>query len=201
MFTVRAPRSTETETIAGLILQSDCGMLPALFGANVTPLLCRLQTAPANPYSAEHTLVIVDAERPGDVIGASLGSLAAEMRRTNLRTAGLLWGWYGPALIARLPRLDRAGAALEGQEPDDFYLSHIAVLAAHRGQGAGRELLGATEHHARRQGAGRVVLDVEEHNDGARAFYSRLDYRAASVIRIDLGRRGAFSFLRLTKGL
>jgi ribosomal protein S18 acetylase RimI-like enzyme len=201
MFTVRAPSSTEKDAVSRLILLSDCGMLPALFGANVQALLGRLQTEPANPYSAENTLVIVVERRPEAVIGASLGSLVGEIRRTNLHTAGLLLGWYGPAVIARLPRLARAGKALEGQEKYDFYLSHIAILAEHRGQGAGRELLSATERHARRQGARRLFLDVEEHNEEARAFYSRLEYRTASVVRIDLGRRGAFSFLRLTKGL
>jgi ribosomal-protein-alanine N-acetyltransferase len=104
-------------------------------------------------------------------------------------------------VVARLPRLARAGAALAGLETDDFYLSHIAILSRYRGQGAGRELLAATESRARQQGASRIVLDVEEHNDGARAFYSRLGYRDVSVIRIHLGRGGVFSFLRLTKGL
>jgi ribosomal protein S18 acetylase RimI-like enzyme len=176
-------------------------MLPALFGDNVKALLSHLQTAPSNPYSSENTLVIFDETRSPAVVGALVGSLARVTRRTNLHTAALLFGWYGSGVVARFPRLARAGKALDGLEPDDFYLSHIAILPEHRGRGIGRELFFAGEEHARQQGAHRLVLDVEEHNEGARSFYARLGYRPASVIRINLGRRGVFSFLRSIKGL
>ena len=201
MFTVRAPARTECLVVSELILQSDCGVLPALFGRNVKALLCNLQTAQLNPYSAENTLVRVDQEKAESVIGALVGSLISVTRRTTLHTAALLFRWYGPGFLTRLPRLVRAGKTLDGLEPDDYYLSHISVLPAHRGRGAGRALLRAGEEHARKLGARRIVLDVEEHNEGARSFYERLDYRFESIIRINLGRRGAFSFLRLTIGL
>ena len=130
-----------------------------------------------------------------------VGSLIAAARRANLRTAGQLARWYGPAVIARLPLLARAGKALDSLMSDDFYLSHIAVLPAQRGRGAGAQLLRAAEEHAHGLGAGRLVLDVEEHNAGARAFYARMGYGQASVLRIDLGRHGLFSLLRLARDL
>jgi ribosomal protein S18 acetylase RimI-like enzyme len=201
MFTIRPPADSESAAVAELVLQSDCGMLPALFGARVRSVVEYLQHETANPYSSAHTLVIADAARDSTVIGALVGSLAEETRRANLHTAALLFRWYGPAVVARFPRLARAGRALKELEPDDFYLSHIAVLPELRGRGAGRELLLAGETHARRQGAHRLILDVEERNEGARAFYARLGYRTASVLRIDLGRRGEFSFLRMFKDL
>jgi ribosomal protein S18 acetylase RimI-like enzyme len=201
MCTVRSPAPTESGIVAELVLQSDCGMLPALFGDNVRALISHLQAAPSNPYSSENTLVILDESRSPAVVGALVGSIARVIRRTNLHTAALLFRWYGPGCVARFPSLARAGKALDGLEPDDYYLSHIAVLPEHRGRGTGRELLHAGEEHARQQGAHRLVLDVEEHNEGARSFYTRLDYRPASVVRIDLGRRGVFSFVRLIKSL
>ena len=181
-------------------------MLPALFGDNVKALISHLQTIPSNPYSAENTLVIIDEARSPPVVGALVvgalvGSLARVIRRTNTRTAAHLFRWYGPGLVARFPALARAGKALDALESEDYYLSHIAVLPEHRGRGMGKELLLAGEEHARQQGAQRLVLDVEEHNEGARSFYERLAYRRASIISIDLGRRGAFSFLRMVKGL
>jgi ribosomal protein S18 acetylase RimI-like enzyme len=179
-------------------------MLPALFGLDVGHLLEHLQHRSANPYSFENTLVIsedVGAE-PGAaaVIGALVGSRADVTGRTSLHTAALLFKWYGLRVAARLPRLARAGRALKGLEPSDFYVSHIAVLPGHRRQGAGRELLLAGESRARQQRARRCVLDVEMHNEAAQSFYARLGYRTASLLIVDLGRGGVFTFRRLIKG-
>jgi ribosomal protein S18 acetylase RimI-like enzyme len=201
MCTVRPPLPEESSIVSDLVLQSDCGMLPALFGHNAGSLICHLQGLSSNPYSAENTLVILDETRSPSVVGAMIGSLAQVIRRTSIRTAALLFGWYGPRVVVRFPRLARAGKALDALEPGDYYLSHIAVLAEQRGSGKGKELLHAGEEHARRQGAQRLVLDVEERNTGARRFYDRLGYRPASAIRIDLGGCGTFSFLRMLKSL
>jgi ribosomal protein S18 acetylase RimI-like enzyme len=199
MFSVRPPLPRESSIVAELVLQSDCGMLPALFGPDVGALVARLQSAAANPYSSGNTLVI--ANDASSIVGALVGSRMDSSRGTNLHTAVLLLGWYGPAVLARLPRLGRAGRAIEALAFDDFYLSHIAVLPAERGRGAGRELLHAGEAHARQLGACRVVLDVEEHNEGARAFYGRMGYSRLSDFRIDLGTNGSFAFERLGRAL
>jgi ribosomal protein S18 acetylase RimI-like enzyme len=103
--------------------------------------------------------------------------------------------------MARFPGLLRAGKALDDLRTNDFYLSHIAVVPELRGRGTGSLLLRASEERAKALGAGRVVLDVEEHNERARAFYARLDYQKVSLVRIDLRRMGAFTFLRLGKAL
>jgi GNAT superfamily N-acetyltransferase len=201
MHTVRPPLPSENSIVSELVLQSDCGMLLALFGETVKAMISHLQTMPSNPYSAANTLVILDETRLQSVEGALIGSLAHVSRRTNVRTAALLFGWYGPGVFARFPRLARAGKALDALEPADYYLSHIAVLAEHRGQGIGKELLTGGEEQARQQGARRLVLDVEEHNTAALSFYDRLGYRPASAIRIDLGAPGTFCFRRMLKSL
>jgi ribosomal protein S18 acetylase RimI-like enzyme len=198
---VRPPTAAETGIVSELVLLSDCGMLPALFGAGTGRLLEYLQHQPANPYCRENTLVVTGESPQGPVVGALVGSCAETARRTNLRTAALLLKWYGPGVLARFPRLARAGRALQDLDRSDFYISHIAVLPGHRGRGTGTRLLLAGEAHARRQGAGCCVLDVEEHNERAQAFYARLEYRRASVLTIDLGRGGVFIFQRLVKDL
>lgn len=195
----RSPLPQESAAIAALVLESDCGLLTALFGPEVHALVARLQTLPANPYSASHTLVL--AEPGGTVIGAAVGAVAAAARGETLATAAALARWYGPGFVGRLPRLVRAGRATGGLAADDYYLSHIAVVAECRGRGAGRELLRAAEERARLLGARRVVLDVEEANTLARAFYARAGYQQDSAVTVDLGRHGRFVFCRLCHAL
>ena len=204
MFVVRSPRPPEAPVVSALVLLSDCGMLPALFGPRAASLLGWLLLRRGNPYSAAHTLVVADSSAggpPGAVIGAMVGAPARTTRAASLRTAAQFARWYGPVFIARLPRLARAGSAVDSVPADHFYLSHIAVQPAHQGRGAGAVLLRAAEDRARLTGCRRLVLDVEEHNRGARGFYARMGYAEDSAVRIDLGRHGLFSFLRLSRGL
>jgi ribosomal protein S18 acetylase RimI-like enzyme len=201
MWRVRNPETSESSTVSELVLQSDCGTLPALFGTNVKALVSHLQTVPSNPYSIENTLVVVDEADPHRVVGAFVGSTAHAMRRAQLRTAAHLLRWYGPGFIFRIPRLIRTSRSLSSLRSDDFYLSHIAVLPESRGHGAGRVLLLEGEKWAAAKGALRMTLDVELHNEGAQSFYEREGYRADSDVRIDLRGRGAFYFHRMVKDL
>jgi ribosomal protein S18 acetylase RimI-like enzyme len=199
MVGIRPPSRDEGPIVAELVLQSDCGMLPALFGPRVRSLVAWLQRFRGNPWSSENTLAIVD--EAGSVVGALIGTRCDIARTSNLPTALLLLRWYGPSLLARLSRLRHAGRALEDLAPDDFYLSHIAVLPTRRDSGFGRALLLEGERRAGRLGCSRVVLDVEEKNEGARTFYDRLGYHRESDVLIDLGKHGSFRFLRLAKEL
>lgn len=195
---VRSPRPLERSLVLQLVLLSDCGTLPALFGPRVRDLLEYLQGLPANPYSAVHTLVAA-VEADGPAVAAAVGSLVRDIRGSGMKTALQLARWYGPSVLGLLPRLARAGRSLQQLARSDFYLSHIAVLPERQGAGIGARLLRAMEDRARRLGSARLVLDVDEHNGGARAFYDRRGYREDSAIRIDLGRLGIFGLLRLSR--
>ena len=66
-----------------------------------------------------------------------------------------------------------------------FHASHriarlysIAAAPEARGAGIGEELLGATEHDARRHGRDRLRLEVRTDNAAARRLYERRGYRA-----------------------
>ncbi len=200
MFIVRAPLRSESAAVAELILQSDCGTLPALFGPGVRQLLEHLLGRPGNPYRSSNVLVAV--EEPGqNVAGAAVGSPASTTRADSLRTVWELARWYGPAAALRFPRLSRAGRSMASLAPHDYYLAHIAVRPDRRSSGIGARLLGAVEERARALGARRMALDVDEHNVRARAFYLRQGYRPVSVVRIDLGRHGVFVLQRMLREL
>jgi len=199
MFVVRPADPADADVISELILLSDCGLLTALFGPRVRDLLRWLLPRTGNPYSRSNALVVTEDQAGAPPIGAMVGATAPSTRSANLRTAAQLARWYGPSLVARLPRMIRAGSAVSRLAPDDFYLSHIAVLPACQGRGAGGVLLRAAEEYAGRASARRLVLDVEEHNHGARAFYRRMGYVESSAVRINLGRHGVFRFLRLAR--
>ena len=73
----------------------------------------------------------------------------------------------------------------ERSNPDDpiyrprrhVYIEELAVAEGHRGQGIGRELMRAAGDWARERGVQKIELDVWEVNQGAIAFYDRLNYR------------------------
>lgn len=56
-------------------------------------------------------------------------------------------------------------------------LQRIAVLASHRGQRLGQEVIRLLEQEARRAGASTIVLDSQCH---AEAFYAKLGYETIS---------------------
>jgi ribosomal protein S18 acetylase RimI-like enzyme len=196
MLTARPALPAESGAVAELILQSDCGVLPALFGGSVRSLLEHLQARPANPYAAANTLVL--AEGDGPPFGALVGAPASSTRSEEASTALLLLRWYGPSFLLRLPGLLRASGVMRGIAAGEFYLSHIAILPERRGAGAGGLLLAAGEERARRLGARAVVLDVAEDNARARRFYERRGYRCRAEVRVALG-SSAFTFLRLER--
>jgi ribosomal protein S18 acetylase RimI-like enzyme len=62
------------------------------------------------------------------------------------------------------------------------WLHHLAVDAAHRGQGIATALLQEVEQRLRAKGCLKVNLLVTRDNVGARALYARLGYQEMTPI-------------------
>lgn len=65
---------------------------------------------------------------------------------------------------------------------DEVYLDELYVLPAARGQGLGRQLLGAVRAWAETVGAGRLRLGVLAANAEGRAFWERQQARVLSLV-------------------
>lgn len=113
--------------------------------------------------------------------------------------AGLLLAYPG----CHLPGLDRAtgryflklfgiGAvvrlimrmlpySLQEAEPDEFYISNVAVLPSFQGRKIGTSLLVRAEELAQRHGFEKCALMVESENENARRLYERAGYQVVST--------------------
>ena len=80
----------------------------------------------------------------------------------------------GPSLSAYLTAYIVAG---------ELEIVNVAVAAALRGRGVGRELLRFCLDRARERGAGRAVLEVRSGNAAARALYKSCGFTQAGVRR------------------
>jgi ribosomal protein S18 acetylase RimI-like enzyme len=68
------------------------------------------------------------------------------------------------------------GAVLGGHDGRRGYLYHLAVDAAHRGAGIGRELVERSLTEIRRQGIRRSLILVADGNEGGAKFWSRIGW-------------------------
>jgi ribosomal-protein-alanine N-acetyltransferase len=102
-------------------------------------------------------------------------------------------------IVARDPRSTLAGFGAMRYDDETAHLYLLAVDAAFRGQGVGREMLAWLEKSALTAGIGTVLLECRETNQSALAFYRSVGYRELSRIKgYYLGREDA---LRLGKDL
>jgi ribosomal-protein-alanine N-acetyltransferase len=119
----------------------------------------------------------------------------AAMSRQHIEY-GLAWSWNEERVERCLRNRDcvvlaaRDRRRVVGFAIMEFYAIHahlnlLAVQPGYRRQGVGRQLLEWLEASARTAGIFTVNLELRASNDGARAFYQKLGYRAA-------GRRPAY---------
>lgn len=174
---IRAAEARDAPQIAHLVLLSDSGLLPALFGPSADRVLTRLAAARHNPFSYEHVLA---ASRGDELVGIALGMKQRAMAGENLATVSRVIRVLRFSAPACLYRLVQASSARSGLGPADFYLSNIAVNPLYRSSGLGGWLLGALEDRLSRQGVLRVVLDCAPENTSALRFYYRHGYEDSS---------------------
>jgi ribosomal protein S18 acetylase RimI-like enzyme len=161
----------------------------AAFQRKLTPLLGGPTTAvPILERSLEPLAALVALQS-----GTLVGLVGFHHQRRQL----VRWDWstlvaafglrraivrYGIALL--LARTPRSGELL---------LDGIAVAPDARGQGVGRQLLGAVAEFGRAYGYRTIALDVVDTNPGARRLYERLGFAAVTTHRYPFMRPFGFT--------
>ncbi len=116
----------------------------------------------------------------------------AEMSR-DLIEYGLDWSWTparvrrsisgreSSVLVARRQRRIAAFAIMHFGD-ESAHLNLLAVVASHRRQGLGRQLMGWLTATAIEAGIFRIDLELRAQNLAAREFYERIGFEALNVI-------------------
>lgn len=133
----------------------------------------------------------------------------AEMSR-DLIEHGLTWAWT-PARVQHFISAAETSVVVARREPriaafaimhfgeDAAHLNLLAVAAAYRRQGLGRQLMDWLTATAVEAGIFRINLEVRAQNEAARIFYQTLGFDALNVVQgYYQGREAA---LRMTRRL
>jgi ribosomal protein S18 acetylase RimI-like enzyme len=121
-----------------------------------------------------------------EVDGRTAGLLLAFPGRDTLKLVlPISWqilGFYNPWEMLRLAV--RAPLAADGEEtrPDEFYVSHLAVLPEFRRQGVGRALLNHADALARASGLAKCSLCVDIDNPTAQQLYLNHGYQVSKTV-------------------
>ena len=127
---------------------------PAHPGASLVEIGARRYQRENTAFSYQNCLV---AEHRGEVIG--------------MMHAFVIEPHDGSAPAREVDPVLRPYAELE--EPGSLYISSLAVVPRHRGQGLGRRFLAAARERARRLGCPSLSLICLDRNEGAKRLYER----------------------------
>jgi ribosomal protein S18 acetylase RimI-like enzyme len=133
-------------------------------------------------FSCPYLLILRDTD---EVVGMLAVLTGAELVGCRLRAAvalvrsGLLTADAGVG-----DRLQLAGRTLLKVQPDDFYVSRIAVAPGARGRGLGERLLDEAEREGLRRGCARLVLEVAPESAAARRLYDRHRFSEIGVAKV-----------------
>ncbi len=122
------------------------------------------------------------AEVDGRTAGLLLAFPGRDTFRLVLPMSWQILSFYNPWELLRLAV--RAPLAADGEEtrPDEFYVSHLAVLPEFRRQGVGRALLDHADGLARSAGLAKCSLCVDIDNPHAQQLYLSQGYQVAKTV-------------------
>lgn len=174
----RADPTTDTETVAGLIYDTDRYLFPFLFGARSSALvhLAALFRLEHNSFSWRHTWCAVEN---GNVVGILIGydhrAINKEAEKADFRRVLPVWEQWllYPKYWILQPFLDKSDVT-------GRYIQNVCVAADYRGRGIGSSLI----QHFCSLSEDNVWLDVEMGNKAALALYKRLGFTATREIPI-----------------
>jgi ribosomal protein S18 acetylase RimI-like enzyme len=175
--TLRPARPTDASDAAPLIHAAGPVLFNHMFGPrepDVRLFFEALFQRPRNPFSFENAII---AEQAGKVVGLAICADAASRRRIGRRMLWLAPRLRGPfAMLRRVRHILDVMDSGSDPPPDAYYLSILAVLASHRGQGIGSRLLHEVRRRAETMGCGCIALHTEISNADAQRMYARHGY-------------------------
>jgi ribosomal protein S18 acetylase RimI-like enzyme len=123
------------------------------------------------------------AEIDNKVAGALLAYPGNQSNILDFGLAGPIFREYGLKNSARfLGFMLRYVSSYKENEPDEFYIAHLATLAPFRNKGVGTALLIHAEKLAREAGFRKCSLMVDIDNDVARNLYSKSGYQVVRMV-------------------
>jgi ribosomal protein S18 acetylase RimI-like enzyme len=143
------------------------------------------------------------ADRAGKVAGLLLAYPGKIIFKLNWMTGWDLLQVLGLAYTIRLAMSQPAYGDLKETEPDEFYISNLAVFPDYQGNGIGTLLMAYAEKLAREAALKKSSLIVAFGHENARRLYEKLGYK---VIRSHLSRHpkvaeGSGGYYRMVKNL
>jgi len=193
---IRKGLPQDAQDFTNLILLSESGLFPAVFGSKVKNVLQRLFRQRRNLFSFEHSYFIeVDDTKSGMALGYDWKTLRGEEWRTGL----LLIKYMKLEFFARILSLLKALSLTGKVEDNEYYVSNIAVYPEFRSANLGTNLLLKVEEEAKSCGATKMALDVEADNQGAIKLYNRLGYSVVGKPRRAKIDRKNFTLVRMCK--
>jgi ribosomal protein S18 acetylase RimI-like enzyme len=172
-----------------------------LFGSeHARQALSRLFEMKANRFSYQFSQVISPSGEIAGLIISYPGLLLKSLElSTALRVVQAI-GIFGFFQFVRkaLPLLN-----VKEAEPDEYYISNIAILPAQQGHGLGHQILQLIEKQAREQGYQKISLTVDIENERAFSLYCRTGFEVVQTTSLESLRRriGYEGSYRMVKNL
>jgi ribosomal protein S18 acetylase RimI-like enzyme len=172
-----------------------------LFGSdNAQQTLSRLFEMKSNRFSYQFSEVISSS---GEIAGLVVSYPGQLLRKLELPTALRVVQAIGISGFFRFVRQALPLIHFKEAEPDEYYISNIAVLPAQQGHGLGNQMLQLTEKKARQQGYRKISLTVDIENERALSLYCRTGFEVVQTISVESLRRriGYGDSYRMVKNL
>ena len=172
-----------------------------LFGNdNARQILARLFAMRSNRFSYQFSQVFSPS---GEIAGLVVSYPGLLLKSLELPTALRVVQAIGIFGFFRFVRKALPLLNVKEAEPDEYYISNIAVLPAQQGHGLGSQMLQLIEKKAREQGYKKISLTVDIENEGAYALYCRTGFEVVetSIIESLQRRTGYGGSYRMVKTL
>lgn len=143
-------------------------------------------------------MAIVD----GNVVGLLLSCSGKEVRRLSMPMAWQTMRIYNPLEFIHFLRNTVPLVGRKEAEPDEYFISDLAVLPEFRGNGIGTLLLAHAEEKARVKRLKKCSLTVAIGNDNALSLYQHLGYQVTEIIEFKqlsrhTNRRGSYRMVKI----